>query len=85
MREGWHRPADQLWIPRFTSHQLRHTARARCSRRASPPDVVAEHLGQHGLDSVMGYAKVSERRRKGAVSQLEGRFGRFRVISGDLR
>lgn len=84
MREGWHRLADQLQIPRFSSHQLRHTCASTLLEMGIPPDVVAEHLGHHGLATVMGYAKVSQRRRQGAVSQLEGRFGRFRVIPGDL-
>lgn len=73
VREAWHRLADDLGIPRFNTHRLRHTCASELIEAGVPVDVVAEHLGHHGLATVMNYARVSRRRRRGALDALEDR------------
>lgn len=67
VREIWHRACDQLRLPRFTTHQLRHTFFTELVDQDVPVDVVAETGGHHDLRTAMRYVKVSERRRQLAV------------------
>lgn len=75
LRESWHRLADQLGIPRFTTHQLRHTCATELLDAGVAPEVVAAHLGHHGLSSLSGYGEVRRGRRQAAIDAMESRFG----------
>lgn len=79
VREQWHQLADHLGIPRFTTHQLRHTCATELLDAGVPPEVVAAHLGHHGLASLAGYGEVRLGRRQLAVAAMEKRFGAQRA------
>lgn len=73
VREQWHALADELGIPRFTTHQLRHTCATELLDAGVPPEVVAAHLGHHGLGSLAGYGEVRRGRRQLAIDALQDR------------
>lgn len=78
VREQWHQLADRLSIPRWTTHQLRHTCATELLDAGVPPEVVAAHLGHHGLASLAGYGEVRLGRRQLAVQAMEDRFARMK-------
>lgn len=81
-REAWHQLADQLRIERFTTHQLRHTCATELLEAGVPAEVVAAHLGHHGLGSLTGYGEVRRGRRQLAVEAMETRLGRNVMAPG---
>jgi len=66
------RLARQVGIRHFSPHQLRHSAASVLLDRGVAVTGIAAHMGHSGLDSVMGYAKMSPRRRQEAVDGLQG-------------
>lgn len=74
VREQWHGLAERLGVPRFSTHQLRHTCATELLDAGVPPEVVAAHLGHHGLASLAGYGEVRLGRRALAVAAMEARF-----------
>jgi site-specific recombinase XerD len=75
VREMWHRLADDLGIPRFTTHQLRHTCATELLDAGVPVDVVAKHLGHRGMHTIANYAEVRMGRRQAAVDAMQERLG----------
>jgi site-specific recombinase XerD len=66
------RLARQVGIRHFSPHQLRHSAASVLLDRGVPVTGIADHLGHADLSTVMGYAKMSPRRRQEAVDGLQG-------------
>ena len=71
-REIWERLARKVGVARFTTHQLRHTCATLLLDQGVPIDVVAEHLGHHGLGTVQRYAEIRPQRRQLAVEVMNG-------------
>ena len=71
VREIWYRLSLKLGVPRFTTHQLRHTCATELFDAGVDPAVVAEHLGHHGMATIRVYMDVSRRRRLEAVEAME--------------
>jgi integrase/recombinase XerD len=72
-REVWIRLARRLGVPRFTTHQLRHTAATEMMDAGVPDLIIAEQLGHRRLDTLRGYAQVREARRAEAVRAMQDR------------
>jgi site-specific recombinase XerD len=66
------RLARQVGIRHFSPHQLRHSAASVLLDRGVAVTGIADHLGHADLSTVMGYAKMSPRRRQEAVDGLQG-------------
>lgn len=79
VRDIWRRLAVHLNIPFFTTHQTRHTTATELMDAAVPPEVIAKHLGHHGLDSLAGYAELRLGRRQEAVDALDKRLSRMKT------
>lgn len=60
VRDIWISLTRQLGIPRFTTHQLRHTTATFLQRAGVSPLVMAEYLGHHGLQTLQVYAGPSD-------------------------
>src|SRR5207237_4617457 len=71
VRDVWQRVADQLGIPQFTTHQLRHTFATELLERGVDPVTVAELLGHHGMQTIRNYAKVGPESRARAMRAIE--------------
>lgn len=69
----WTDLCEDLGIPRFTSHQIRHTCATQLLRQRVDSLVIAHHLGQRGLGSVGGYAEVGLDTRHEMVEVMDGR------------
>lgn len=73
VRRMCHRLAEQVGIRPFTTHQLRHTCATELLDAGVAPEVVAAHLGHHGLGSLAGYGEIRLGRRAEAVAAMEAR------------
>jgi site-specific recombinase XerD len=71
VREIWKRVARKVGVPRWTTHQLRHTCATELLEAGLPEIVVAEHLGHHGLGSITNYAQVRHAQRQQAVDAMQ--------------
>jgi integrase/recombinase XerD len=67
----WRRLTGQLGIPPFTSRWLRGTSATELNELGATPIDVAQHLGHHGLATVMKYASLRQGRRQAMVDQLD--------------
>ena len=65
------RVARELALAPFHPHQLRHTLGTLLQETVGDARLTAETLGHHGLGSVAGYTKVSDRQRRAAYEALE--------------
>jgi site-specific recombinase XerD len=70
-RRIWTRLAKHLNIPRFTTHQLRHTAASALLRAGEDPMTVATFLGHKNLNHLRIYAEVPEAQRARAASTMD--------------
>jgi integrase len=67
----WARLCGAYMIPRFTTHQLRHTAATALAERGHDPLTIATFLGHVDTRSVHVYAKVSGNRLSSARADLD--------------
>jgi site-specific recombinase XerD len=72
VRQVWLTTTAKLGLPRFTTHQLRHTFATELLDNGVDHVVVAELLGHHGLGTIMNYAQVREGKRQAALSVIDG-------------
>lgn len=72
VREIWRQLARRVGVPRWTTHQLRHTSATLLIDAGVPELVAAAHLGHSGLRTIHVYAEVRQARRQEAVDALEG-------------
>lgn len=63
--------AQQLGIPPFHPHQLRHTLGTLLQETIGDARLTAETLGHRGLGSVSGYTKLTDSRRRKAYEEME--------------
>jgi integrase len=67
----WERLAARYSVPRFTTHQLRHTSATLLSKLGHDPLVIANHLGHADLRSVQVYTKVASNKLQAARADLD--------------
>ncbi len=67
-RELFRKVARRASVPRFTTHQLRHTTASRLFDEGVPEGVIADYLGHGELESVRGYIDTRNRRREAMVA-----------------
>jgi integrase len=67
----WERLSTAYLVPRFTTHQLRHTAATMLAERGHDPLTIASFLGHVDTRSVQVYAKVSGNRLQSARADLD--------------
>lgn len=72
----WRRLALDVGVPRWTSHQLRHTCATEMKRAGVADLVIAEHLGHHDLSTLPNYAAVVDEHREQKLEVLEGLLSR---------
>jgi integrase/recombinase XerD len=65
--------AQQLGIPAFHPHQLRHTLGTLLQESMGDARLTAETLGHRGLGSVSGYTKITDLRRREAYEEMQRR------------
>jgi site-specific recombinase XerD len=70
VREIWKTVARRAGVSPFTTHQVRHTCATLLVERGHSVQEAAEHMGHHGLATIMRYVKVSEQRRKAAAATM---------------
>lgn len=71
VNRAWQRLARRLDVPRFTSHQLRHTTATELGERGVGDADVAAVLGHANLSMLRRYRQVRESRRQAAVDLLD--------------
>lgn len=71
VREAWIRLCLALQIPRFTTHQLRHTAATFMASSHVSPFAIKERLGHAKLETTMGYIEVDEAQQQDADNAFE--------------
>ncbi len=71
VREAWIRLALALNIPKFTTHQLRHSCATVLANAGVSPAAIADHLGHADLKTVMTYVEVQEPLRAVVNNTLE--------------
>jgi|SRR5579864_1268127 len=69
-QESWDLLAAALEIPRFTSHQLRHSCATAILRGTGDIMLAAKHVGHRTLQAIQGYAEVAMDKRRQAVATL---------------
>ena len=69
----WTEQCEKLGIPRFTSHQIRHSCATQLLRQRVDSLVIAKHLGQRGLGSIAGYAEVGLETRHEMLEVMDDR------------
>lgn len=90
VRELFRKTASRAGVPRFTTHQLRHTAATRLFEMKVPESVIADYLGHGDLDSIRGYVDFSSRRNEAAsvmermLMEAEGTIPRLDALAADL-
>jgi len=67
----WERLAAAYLVPRFTTHQLRHTAATALAARGHGPLEIADFLGHADTRWVQIYAKTSPNRLQAARADLD--------------
>lgn len=67
VRGIWSRVCHELSLPRFTTHQLRHSYATELADADVDVDVIADVMGHHDLRTAMRYVKIRDRRRARAV------------------
>ena len=68
----WRNLALRVGVPRWTSHQLRHSSASELKRGQVGDLVVADHLGHSNLATLANYAAVVDVHRDQKVEVLEG-------------
>lgn len=68
----WRQLAREVGVPRWTSHQLRHTCATELKRAGVADLVIAQHLGHHNLSTLANYAAVVDEHHKQKLEVLEG-------------
>lgn len=71
VREIWRVLARRVGVPRWTTHQLRHTAATLMIDGEVDEIVAANHLGHRGLATIQGYAEIRKARRQKAIDVLD--------------
>src|SRR5438270_1559413 len=69
-QQCWNRLCRELSIPRFKSHQIRHSCATTMRRMGVDIVLIARHLGHRGLATMQGYALVDVDDRQRAVAML---------------
>jgi integrase/recombinase XerD len=72
VQAAWTRISRDVGVPRFTSHQLRHTCATELTRAGVGDLVVAHHLGHANLNMLPNYAAVVDQHREAKLRVLEG-------------
>jgi site-specific recombinase XerD len=70
-RRVWHKLSNQLEIPYWTTHSIRHTCATELLEAGIPELVIASHLGHHGLGSLHIYGQVRDKQKQEAIIALE--------------
>lgn len=90
VRRLFWKTAQLAGVPRFTTHQLRHTAATRLFEMKVPESVIADYLGHGDLDSLRGYVDFSSRRNEAAtvmermLMEADGTIPRLDVLAANL-
>jgi integrase len=90
VRDLFRKAAKRAGVPRFTTHQLRHTAATRLFEMKVPESVIADYLGHGDLDSIRGYVDFSSRRNEAAavmermLMEAEGKIPRLDALAANL-
>lgn len=71
VREIWTRLCQRLGIPRFTTHQLRHTSGTVLIEHDVDSLAVAKHLNHADLRTVHKYAKIRRRQQQKTLAVME--------------
>ena len=71
VREIWTRLARRVGVPRFTTHQLRHTSATLLLDQGLGHIAIADHLGHADLSTVMNYARVRGGARQGIADAMQ--------------
>jgi site-specific recombinase XerD len=69
----WTYLCEELGIPRFTSHQIRHSCATELLRQHVDSLVIAKHMGHRGLGAIAGYAEVGLDTRHEMLEVMDGR------------
>lgn len=64
VREVFRKVAERVGVPRFTTHQLRHTTATLLFDEGVSEGLIADYLGHGNIDSVRGYIDIRNRRRE---------------------
>lgn len=67
----WRRLAKRIGVPRWTSHELRHTCGTEMARADVPLQVISDHLGHATLDMTLNYVKIVAEQRRANLEALE--------------
>jgi site-specific recombinase XerD len=70
VREIFRRVAKAADVPKFTTHQLRHTAATLLFEAKVPESLISQYLGHANLDAIRGYVDMRSRRRE-AMDTME--------------
>jgi integrase/recombinase XerD len=73
---AWDHLCLEVGIPRFTSHQIRHTCATELLRQHVDSLVIAKHMGHRDLSSIGGYAEVGLDEREQMLEVLDERMRR---------
>lgn len=68
---SWTELCIEVGIPRFTSHQIRHSCATQMIRGKVNVVVAAKHMGHRGLGSMQGYVEVDLEERLAAVQSID--------------
>ena len=78
----WRQLAREVGVPRWTSHQLRHSCATELKRAGISDLVIAQHLGHHNLATLANYAAVVDEHRQQKLEVLEGLLARGIDVRG---
>jgi len=78
----WRDLARRVGVPRWTSHQVRHSCATELKRAGVSDLVIAQHLGHHNLQTLANYAQVVDEHRQQKLEVLEGLLARGLDVSG---
>lgn len=71
VQRAWKLLAGKVGVPRWTSHQLRHTCATEMRRAGISPLVIAEHLGHSNLATLPNYAAIVDEDEGQKIEALE--------------
>jgi len=68
VRGAFRQVAERAGVPRFTTHQIRHTAATLMFDAKVPGELIADFLGHESLESIRNYVDMTSRRQEAAVA-----------------